>query len=157
MTVRPEQRADQRPEPPRLTRHSRSLDRFFIPPEIIPQGTSYEWKRMSVFGKEDTQHQVHLARNHWKPVPAGRHPELSGGVAGDERPIVIDGLILMERPKYLTDEARAEDQFNANRQVAQQLERLDQIEGIGKDFEQTRPSVVRTYERNAVPDDPETP
>lgn len=149
-----EQRSAQRGEQ-RLTRHPRSEDRFRIDPSMIPDGQSYEWKRMTLMGKEDHQHQVHLARNHWTPVPAGRHPALSGVPGMDHadanKAIIVDGLILMERPAYLTEEAYEEDQRNALGQVGTQLQRLGQSEP--GTFERDTPVVNKTVERMAVPDD----
>jgi hypothetical protein len=145
-----EQRTAQRGEQ-RLTRHPRSENRFHIDPAMIPDGSSYEWKRLSVFDKEDRQHQVHLARNHWVPVPAGRHPELSGEAPDSKKSIVIDGLILMERPSYLTDEAHEEDQRNAFDQVGTQMQRLQQTEP--GTFERDTPQVKRSVEPLVVPDD----
>ena len=85
----------------RLTRkRKRTEDKFFIDPEVIPPGVSYEWKRKSCYGAEDRHHITNLMDNHWKPVPNDRH----AGMITEQ-----DGQILMERPKYLTDEARVED------------------------------------------------
>ena len=144
-------RNEQRPTE-RLKRHSRSVDRFHIPPEIIPEGMTYEWKRLSVFGQEDRQHQLHLKRNHWREVPASRHPDLFGDSPG---PAIVDGLVLMEREAYLTKEARDEDYANATSQLQNQMARLDQIQGIGPDSAKFRPpsTISKQYERTAVPDD----
>lgn len=85
----------------RLTRsRKRTEDRFHINRSVIPEGMSYEWKRMSAYGKPDIHHQNSLMDNHWSPVPADRHPNLV---------VEQDGQILMERPSYLSDEARQED------------------------------------------------
>lgn len=85
----------------RLTRkRKRTEDRTYIDPAIIPEGWSYEFKRASVFNKPDTNHLNNLMDNHWSPVPADRHANLV---------VEQDGLILMERPSYLTLEARQED------------------------------------------------
>lgn len=147
-----EQRGVQRSAPPRLQRHTRSTDRFHVDPASIPDGMSYEWKRHTMLGQEDKQHQIGLAMNHWKPVPAARHPELAGNSVG-EKAIIIDGQILMERPKYLTDEARAEDNANAARQMSDQMQRLEQDIGISAAFEQRPTEIHRSFERVEVPDD----
>jgi len=89
-------------------RRHRGDDRFAIPKGIVPPGFSYEWKRESVFGKPDPYHQSGLRENHWTPVPAERHPGLL---------VKQDGMILMERPSYLTDEAHEEDFKVAMEQV----------------------------------------
>ena len=78
----------------------RTEDKFYIDPSMIPPGVSYEWKRKSCYGAEDRDHMTNLMDNHWQAVPSDRHP----GMVTEK-----DGQILMERPKYLTDEARQED------------------------------------------------
>ena len=145
-------RAPQRIDP-NLKRFSRSTNRFEVDPAVIPEGWSYEWKRFSVYGQEDRQHQVFVQRNHWKPVPAGRHPEISGESPDSTKPIIIDGLMLMERPAYLTQQAREEDLQNAIGQHNAQMQRLDQIDGIGPDAKPQQANVNRNWERSAVPDD----
>lgn len=91
---------------PRLTRRRRSADPMYIDPRIIPPGMSYEWKVQSIFGAPRAGHWNNLRENHWKPVPAERHPELA---TDGESIISRAGTVLCERPSYLTDEAKMED------------------------------------------------
>lgn len=94
---------------PRLQRkRNRTADKLYIDPRTIPRGMSYEWKRESCYGESDRYHIVEMMDNHWKPVPADRHPNLAkdGDSSGH---IKLKGLILMERPAYLTKEAQDED------------------------------------------------
>lgn len=81
-------------------------DRFFVPPEMIPEGMSWEWKRVSTVGAPDLSHQMMLAENHWTPVTTDQAPGLMppGSIGNVER----DGMRLMQRPAYLTEEARQE-------------------------------------------------
>lgn len=96
-----ELRPEVRESAPRLQRRRKKTeDRLRIPMEAIPPGVSYEWKRAAVFGKPDTVNMNELRENHWTPVPKDRHPNIS---------VEMDGLVLCERPAYLTAEARAED------------------------------------------------
>lgn len=86
---------------PRLFRRRRKTeDRFWIDPKVIPAGVDYNWKRASTRGLPDTEHINNLRENHWAPVPASRH----AGVITEK-----DGMILMERPLYLSQEAQRED------------------------------------------------
>ncbi len=80
---------------------------------------SYEWKRESVHGQPDNEHQINMRENHWKPVPADRHPGLA--IEGDSV-IRRGGTILMERPKYLTEEAQMEELQDALGPVQQMEE-----------------------------------
>ena len=120
MTIRPTMRPDATSsETPReraarraaeLRGHDTDLgddgnDEYYIELGIIPDGWSYEWKTRTILGAEDPAHQVALARKGWEIVPASRHPELMPmGYQGVE--ITRKGMVLMERPLEITQEAR---------------------------------------------------
>jgi hypothetical protein len=61
---------------------------------------SYEWKRQTVYGKGDPAYDSRLARTGWEFVPAERHPHMMP--KGHHGEITRDGLVLMERPKVIT-------------------------------------------------------
>jgi hypothetical protein len=93
------------------------VDEFYVPLEAIPDGWSYEWKRLTTMGKEDPYYITAVQQTGWEAVPASRHPELMPvGYQGDT--IVKKGLILMERPKVITDEMRKRDARTAREAVA---------------------------------------
>lgn len=79
-------------------------DEFYIDPNVIPDGWSYEWKRVSTAGKDDNHHMLTLLKSGWREVPVERHPELMP--AGATGSIEKKGLRLMELPKVLTDMKR---------------------------------------------------
>lgn len=91
-------------------------DQFHVDPALIPDGWCYEWKRESVYGWEDKQHQVKLNLNGWTPVPASRHDGLFMS-PGHDGPIRREGMILMEIPQALKDEALREERKKANDQL----------------------------------------
>lgn len=91
-------------------------DRFYINPEAIPQGWTYEWRRHSTLGKTDPSYQVTLARSGWEPVPVSRHPEMMP-VGWEGNVIEREGMILMERPAEITERMKAMDMRNARSQV----------------------------------------
>lgn len=93
-----------------------SGDRFWVPPELIPDGWAYQWNVVTVKGQENPSDQAALVRAGWTPVPAERHPGLfvPNGTKG---PIIVDGLRLDERPMELEMEARTEDRQQALHQV----------------------------------------
>lgn len=131
---RPIQRSEQRTGQRMVMRTG--SNRFEFDRNLIPSGMSVEWKRCTMFGQEDKEHLIDLEQNGWEPVPAERHPELSGrrAVAGSN--IVRGGLMLMQRPQEITDEAKELDTFAARHQVAAQVQRLG-LEGkraAGKGF-----------------------
>jgi len=96
----------------RTKRHT--ADHLYIDPRMVPNGMTYEWKRESVYGEPDPDNMLDAQENHWKPVDGARHPNLAGGKKG---PIKKKGLILCERPKYLTDEAKQEQYDEARAQL----------------------------------------
>lgn len=115
-TMRPEQSAEESPRE-RAARRTAELrghdtdlgddgnDEYYIESGIIPDGWSYEWKTRTILGAEDPAHQVALARKGWEVVPASRHPELMPmGYKGVE--ITRKGMVLMERPLEITQEAQ---------------------------------------------------
>jgi hypothetical protein len=89
-------------------------DPYAIDPSIVPPGWVYEWKRYAVAGQVDHNYQAQLARvGRWIPVLAENHD----GVflpPGSKGSIIIDGLILMERPVELHNEARREMKADAD-------------------------------------------
>lgn len=89
----------------RLTRtRNRVADKFDVPARVkadgIARGLSYEWKRIAVRGMPDTDHMLDLQSNHWSPVPKDRYSNYA---------VEKQGMIMMERPLYLTQEAQRED------------------------------------------------
>jgi hypothetical protein len=75
-------------------------------------------------GAENVEHMINLEANGWTPVPAERHPELSGKRLAAGSAIERGGEMLMERPIEITEEARELDGFAAKNQVASQMQRL---------------------------------
>lgn len=91
-----------------------SHDPFAIDPYIVPNGWVYEWKRYSIYNQVDHTNLAKLARvGGWTAVPAERHDGLflPPGTKGS---IIHDGLILMERPLPLHQEAMREDKAAAD-------------------------------------------
>lgn len=131
-----------------------SNDKFFVDASIIPAGWAYEWKRHLVAGAQDPTYEVTLARTGWEPVAASRHPEMmpQGWTSFIER----EGMILMERPLEINDEAKARDLRTARNQVRQKEDQLyatetGQFERNNKD--QTLVKIGRSYEHIPIPKD----
>lgn len=99
------------------------VDKFYIDPRIIPDGWSYEWKTLSVLGKENPSYQVALAHRGWEAVPRSRHPEMMPDNYRGET-IEREGMILMERPLEITNEVKANDLRAARQQVRSKEEQL---------------------------------
>lgn len=63
---------------------------------IVPDNTTYEWKRKTVKNWEWDDQERAYAANGWTPVPASRH---NGAVMpkGYDGPIEIPGFVLMQK------------------------------------------------------------
>lgn len=119
--LRPEQRAAIQA----LRENDDDASDFWVDPDKIPDGMTYEWKRLDQgFGKADPKYVARMERMGWRPVPAHRHPELFGRVADKDTPAVYGGMMLMERPVELTKDARAFEYKKARRNVKDQSDRL---------------------------------
>lgn len=117
-------------------------DRFYVNPDSIPNGMSYEWKTVTVYGKEDPSYNVFLREQGWDPVMADRHHELvAEGATG---PIIRDGLMLMERPIELTREAQDEDRAAARDVI--QTKKQQMGEAPTGHFERQSPVINTRYE-----------
>jgi hypothetical protein len=88
-------------------------DRYYVDPTKIPDSWSYEWRTYTVVGKENPQYMVQLQRAGWRPVPVRRHPELMPAGYDGSAAILIDGMMLMERPKMITDHQKERDRREA--------------------------------------------
>ena len=126
--------------PQRLYRKRRTDDPMHIDPKLIPAGVSYQWCRESTFGMRDDDHIIDLKENHWVPVPADRHPELVVDGSPKDGVIRKRGSILMQRPKYLTDEAHAEDDYLAREAMNRALNKAVHGRPAGT-LERDHPSV----------------
>ena len=88
-------------------------DKYWAPSP--PDGWDYQWKLKSVLNQDDVDRIRQNELNGWEAVPLSRHPELMPrGWKGET--IEVGGLVLMERPKVFTDEAR-EDERRAAREA----------------------------------------
>ena len=152
----PRSRAERRAE--EIRKHlkgdvSDGADRFYVDPHIIPDGWSYEWKRKTIWGKEDPAHEVELSRHGWEPVPASRHPQMMP--KGNWQTIERDGMILMERPKVVTDDVHRANLKNARLQVKAKEAQLNQApEGtFERDDPRVKASIKKSFEAMPIADE----
>ena len=127
---------------------------YYIELGIIPDGWSYEWKTRTVLGAEDPAHQVALARKGWEIVPASRHPELMPiGYKGVE--ITRKGMVLMERPLVITEEANRKALLMARTQMRDKEAQLTNAKG--GEFDRTNKGdplvkISKKYEAIPIPE-----
>lgn len=118
---RSQERKLERPDDRRLTDDGR----FSIDMNKVPRGYVMEFKRHSIMGMQDTRNQVLVRRYHWQPVPHSMQPHFYGHLNTDpDKQVVVDGMGLYMRPRYLNDEAMAETRYDTDHQLSQQLQSL---------------------------------
>jgi len=129
-------------------------DEFYIPPDFIPDGWTYEWKRYSTYNQIDSSHIRELERKGWAFVPSSRHPSLMA--IGDNGNIILrKGLALMERPTEIVEEARMIERRRASDQVrAKEAQLSGTPEGtMTRDHAKARPQIKKSYEAIPIPKD----
>lgn len=153
----PPQRSPQRAAqkiPWRERRADRDLtgeDQFYIPPEVIPPGMDWQWKRLSYLGKDDISHQRHLQRDGaWDEVPNKMWPDKLGKWGQADEPIVLDGQVLMQRPAEYTIAALAEEKSKATSVISDHFQSLGLGEGP---VQRAKPSIKVDYSTQLVPED----
>lgn len=110
------------PRRERKRKGGQGADEFAFDMDQIPEGMTYEWKRIETLGARDPSYEVLMAEQGWTPVPLTRHPNyMPKDFTG---PIMRKGLMLMERPDYLTEEARREAERDAFEVVRTKEEQL---------------------------------
>ena len=120
-----------------------------------PPGWTYEWKRHLVAGQEDPTHMVELLRDGWEPVPTSRHPEMMPG-QGNYPSIIRKGMMLMERPTELVNDAKQAERRKALNQVRAKEQQLAGAPegGLGhRDHAQAKPKIKKSYEAMPIPEE----
>jgi hypothetical protein len=132
-------------------------DDFYIDPDMVPEGWTYEWKRLLLLGKEDPTYTVQLARAGWEAVPWNRCPKHRSYMPSDWSKNTIErkGMILMERPTEVVEMARSLEHRAARDQVrSKEAQLAGTPDGtLTRDHEKVRPSIKKGWEAMPVPKD----
>lgn len=131
-------------------------DKFYIPLGEIPDGWDYNWKRKTIYNQEDPAYQVALSRTGWEPVPAQRHPTMMP-VGWKGGTIERDGMILMQRPKEISDRMKMRDDRLARDQVRAKEAQLAAAPPGSMEREysdpRTKPKISKSFEAIPIPKD----
>ena len=128
----------------RMGRTSVVDDPYHIPLDQVPEGLSYEWKRWTVVGEEQAYYISQMRHQGWEVVSPRAHPHwFPPGFS--EPHIIRGGLILMERPIELTNEAIEERRQMATRQINEAEERLGRTpkDTLTREHPDTKPRVEK--------------
>lgn len=146
--------AERPPMRERKRRRPVGMDEFDIPKEMIPDNETWEWKNFSIAGKDDPFYVQGMRENGWEPVDATKCRDLvPPGYTG---PVMKKGMILMERPKHLTEEAHEEQRQLAMNQVETRVQYLaDAPPGTAPRNinPKTVPNIRRNFGRAEIPID----
>jgi len=127
---------------------------FHVPDNLKDKDWDYQWVRSSCYGKEDPANLFTHQENGWRPVPADREGFAGRfGESTNTNAIEREGLILMERPMELSNQARHEDYAAAVTQRKQQVDDFamnDLPSGFDKGYAQAEKRVKRTIEPGPV-------
>ena len=128
-------------------------DKFYIDPAMIPDGWDYNWKRKTVYGMEDPAYQVSLARTGWEPVPTERHPTMMP--TGNYPVIERDGMVLMARPKIISERFEQSEKKKARDQVRIREQSLNQSPDgqFDRDHREVQAKIKKGYEAIPIPKD----
>ena len=130
---------------PVYRRRTPTTDPFYVPPEIVPNGWKYEWKTYTVFNQRNPGYEARLNMNTWTPVPADRHPGM-WVPDGTEGAVIVEGLMLMERPMVIHQEALQEERDAAKAALASQQALFGQRVGDGERVVRQKNTGIRIEE-----------
>lgn len=130
------------------------IDEFYIDRSRIPAGWDMEWKTKTVLGAEDPAQMVAYARTGWEPVPVYMFPDMMPA-SWKGNTIERKGMILMMRPKQLTDMARSVDAKRARDAVRAKEQQLSSAPDgqFTRDHSQAKPKIGKSYEPMPIPQD----
>lgn len=130
------------------------VDEFYIDRSRLPPGWDAEWKTKTVMGAEDPAQMVSYARMGWEPAPLDLFPEMMPqGWKGNT--IERKGMILMIRPRKITDMVRQADAKKAREQIrAKEAQLSSAPDGqFTRDHAQVKPKINKGYEPMPIPQD----
>jgi hypothetical protein len=97
------------------------VDKYAIPKNEIPAGWSYQWIAETVYNEPQAASMADFKQKCWTVVPEDRHPTV---------PHRQGGLVLVERPTAMSDEARREEIAEAKQQLKTNAEQFMPKEGV---------------------------
>jgi hypothetical protein len=131
------------------------VDEFYVDPDMIPEGWTYEWKRHLLLGAEDPSYNVSLARAGWEPVNVDRDAKHRAMMPMNWTGAYIErkGMMLMRLPTEIVQENKAFERRKARDQVrAKEAQLSGTPEGtLSRDDPRVRPSINKGWEAMPVP------
>lgn len=140
---------------------SETPDRLHIDPSLIPDGYSLMWAADSIRGQPAPEYRRSFEKGGWTPVYQDDFDGQFNGrfmLKGQDGEINLDGMVLMARPKQLTDAAERREKRKAFEQVAIKEQALTGGElpvtlDAGHKSALATNKINRSYERIEIPED----
>jgi hypothetical protein len=115
----------------------------------IATETDFEWKAYETYGKQDYSRLRAYHDQGWRNVPHSMFPDRFAP-AGTEGPVIVNDMVLMERPMRLTVQAREEDYARATR--AMRVNRMKMAEAPEGQAPRTTPELRTSREAIEIPE-----
>ena len=137
-------------------------DRLSLPVGLLPEGLEAQWVTTSIYGQPMAQHRARFQKRGWTPVHQDDFDGQFDGVfmpKGAPGEITVDGMVLMVRPKQMSDKARARDRMRALEQVAIKEQALRHGDLPSVTLDSGHPSAVnsnrinKSFERISIPEE----
>jgi hypothetical protein len=117
--------------------------------EQVAGETDFQWNNYETYGKRDFSQLRAYYDQGWRNVPHSMFPDRFAPT-GTEGPVIVNDMILMERPMRLTVQARQEDYVRATRSM--QVHRLKMAEAPEGQAPRTTPVIKTSREAIEIPD-----
>lgn len=138
-----------------------TVDKLKIDPALIPEGMSAQWVTDSIYGQPQAQRRAGFEKGGWTPVHQSDFDGQFDGMfmpRGMDGEIKMEGLVLMMRPKEITDAAQRRDKRAAREQVMIKEAALTGGD-IGASLDSQHPNALKfnhinkTRERLVIPEE----
>lgn len=121
-------------------------DRLHIPAHMIPDGMSAQWVTNSVYGQGTPRRRADFERRGWTPIHQDDFDGQFDGMfmpKGQAGEIEVDGLVLMMRPKAITDKAVQDSNLRARQAVVLKEQQLRGGDLAGVTLDAAHPSALK--------------
>lgn len=100
-------------------------NQFDFSPSEVPEGYEYQWIRHTVHGDPSDSELFDMQENGWRTVPHERHKARFAATTVEGKGCILrQGQLLVERPKGMCDDARAQQKREADAAIGQQFQRF---------------------------------
>jgi hypothetical protein len=119
----------------------------YVNRESVPSDISLNWKLFTANALEYPYYLQQMRKQGWEPVNPQEHPDWVNLPPGYTATVVIvDGLMLMERPLWMTEQAEDDNRIMAGQRMREAEQRLGKRES-DREAEPLKPRLVKEIGR----------